>query len=294
MMPKVGRFKNNEAETTFFEAYEAVAAQWPVPSTVIDVETSFGTTRVRKSGAGEGLPLLLLPGISGSGLFWIEFIEELARDRVVYAPDVMGWPGRCQQTAPLRGEADIADWVAETITGLGVDRVHLVGYSQGGWMAAVVGAYHPERLASLTLMEPAPATFARPPWKVLFKFLAAGARPTRENMEKFNRWLSPTVEIPDDVWPMLLAGFKFRPGMPWPRPLTDERFSASTAPLLVLFGADTVVHDPEIAAQHVRQHIPSADIEIYPGAGHDLLWAMPERVIHRLLDFVSLHDQVRA
>ncbi|WP_459546837.1 alpha/beta fold hydrolase [Nocardia sp. X0981] len=70
--------------------------------------------------------------------------------------------------------------------------------------------------------------------------------------------------------------------------------TALTAPLLVLFGADTVVSDPERGAARVRALIPSAEIEIYPGVGHDLLWANPEQVIPRFLAFVDSHDQVRA
>src|SRR5258708_1645757 len=101
LMPKIGRFTSDEAKDTFLRTYDALAAQWPIPSTQFDVETSFGTTRVRKSGTGEGAPILLLPGMPGNGQAWLRFIEDLARDRVVYTPDVMGWAGRCQQTAPL-------------------------------------------------------------------------------------------------------------------------------------------------------------------------------------------------
>ncbi|MFI6166773.1 hypothetical protein ACIBCN_08290 [Nocardia sp. NPDC051052] len=48
-MPKLGRFTSEEAETTFLTVYDSIAAKWPMPSTTIDVETSFGTTRVRGS-----------------------------------------------------------------------------------------------------------------------------------------------------------------------------------------------------------------------------------------------------
>ncbi|MEV6767975.1 alpha/beta fold hydrolase [Nocardia sp. NPDC051030] len=293
-MPKLGRFTSDAAKGKYLRAYDAMAAEWPVASRDIDVETSFGTTRVRKSGDGDGAPLLLMPGIGGSCLFWHAVIEELGRDRVVYTPDVMGWQGRCEQTAPIRDEGDIAAWVDEVIAGLGVDRVHLAGYSLGAWLAAVAAAYRPERVASLSLLEPAPATFTRPKWSLLFKFMVAGARPTRAKMEKLNAWLSPRIELSELEWEILLAGFKFRPGMPWARPLTDERLAGITMPVMVLFGSETVVHDPEVVAERVRGVIPSADIEIYPGAGHDLLWAIPERVIPRWLEFAGTHDRVRA
>lgn len=292
-MPKIGRFTSDEVESTYLRAYDTLAAQWPVSSTEVDVETSFGTTRVRKSGTGEGAPLLLLPGMGGNCLFWGPFIEDLARDRVVYTPDVIGWAGRCVQTAPMRDGADVAKWVAEVITGLGEDRVHLAGYSLGAWIAAVTGAHHADRLASLSLLEPTPAVFARLRLGLLRKFIVAGIRPTKAKMQKFNEWLQPRVEMTDEEWAMVLASLKFRLAQPLPRPLTDEQFAAITAPLLVLFGADTVLHDPEQAASRVRRHIPSADIESYPGVGHDMLWAIPEQVIPRFLAFADKHDPAR-
>ncbi|MGX1804469.1 alpha/beta fold hydrolase [Nocardia sp. NPDC055321] len=290
-MPKIGRFTSDEAEAVYLRAYDAVARQWPVESEEIDVRTSFGTTRVRRSGHGAGVPLLLLPGLAGNSLFWEPFVAELSRERTVYAMDVLGWAGRCEQTAPLAGEGDIAAWVGEVIAGLGVDRVHLAGYSQGAWIAAVVAAWQGDRVASLSLLEPAPATFARPPWKVLLKFLGAGIRPTRARMEKFNRWLSPRVELSDEVWAMLLASFEFRVSLPWPRPLPPDRFAAITAPVLVLFGSETVVHDPEVAAARARKFLPHADIEIYPGVGHDMIFAIPGRVLPRFLGFVAAQER---
>ncbi|MBF6237289.1 alpha/beta fold hydrolase [Nocardia otitidiscaviarum] len=289
-MTKLGRFTDDAARAAYLRAYDAVAAAWPVPWTDIDVETSFGTTRVRRSGAGEGTPLFLFPGMQGNGLFWSQFITELAHDRTVYTPDVMGWAGRCVQTSPLRDENEIADWAAETIAGLGADHVHLAGYSLGGWLAAVVAAHRPDRVASLSLLEPAPATFARPGWRLLWRFMVAGFRPTRAKMEKFNQWIAPRTRLTESEWAMLLASFDFRQGMPWARPLPEERFAAISAPLLALFGGDTVVQDPGWAADHVRRLRPDADIETYAGAGHDMIWAIPDRVIPRFLEFVRAHE----
>ncbi|MFE3445135.1 alpha/beta fold hydrolase [Nocardia sp. NPDC059180] len=81
---------------------------------------------------------------------------------------------------------------------------------------------------------------------------------------------------------------------PWDRPFTDAQLAAITAPSLVLFGAETVVNDLEVAVPRARNGIPSAEVHIYPGIGHDLLWANPEQVIPRFLSFTDSHDPVRA
>ncbi|MFJ1455310.1 alpha/beta fold hydrolase [Nocardia sp. N2S4-5] len=293
-MPKIGRFTSAEAEAAFRHAYDVVAAKWPVPSTSADVETSFGTTRVRSSGSGPGAPIVLLPGIGGNGQVWFRFIEELARDRVVYTPDVIGWAGRCVQTAPLRTAEDVATWMGEVLDGLGADRVHLAGNSLGAWLAGAVAVYRSDRLASLTMLEPSASTFAKPRARLLLKFIAAGIRPNAERMRKFNKWLVPGFDMTEDEYALAVAALKFRPAMPWDRPFTDEQLAAITVPTLVLFGADTVVSDPDRGAARVRRHITRSDVEIYPGIGHDLLWANPEQVLPRLLDFAGNHDPLRA
>ncbi|MFD6855828.1 alpha/beta fold hydrolase [Rhodococcus sp. NPDC060090] len=292
-MPKIGRFKSDEAREHFMHAYDTMAAQWPVSSTDIDVETSFGTTYVRRSGSGTGVPILLLPGISGNGQVWSPFIEGLCRDRVVYTPDVIGWAGRSTQTAPLHDGADMARWMVELLDGLGEERIHLAGNSMGAWISMNTAVHHSDRLASVTLFEPGGATFARPRASVLLKFLVMGIRPTPERLRKFNKWMMPGYEHTDEEFAMIVAGLKYRMGVPWERTITDDELARVAAPLLVLFGAETITNDPEIQAARVRTHIPSAEIEIQPGIGHDLLWANPEQVIPRFLDFVDTHDQAR-
>lgn len=292
-MPNIGRFTSDDAKVEYLRVYDAWAQRWPVPSTVLDVETSFGTTRVRKSGTGKGEPVFLLPGIMGNGLVWHRFIEDFARDRVVYTPDIIGWPGRCVQTAPVRDGADVATWVVETLDGLGEDRVHLAGNSLGAWLSAMVGVHYSDRLSSLTMFEPGGATFAKPKWSLLVKFLLAGMRPTPERMRKLNAWLTPRVEHTDEEFAMVMASLKFRTGMPWDRLLTDAELAAIAVPVLVLFGAETVVNDPEIGAARARKQIPSVDVQIYPNIGHDLLWANQEVVIPRFLEFADKHDRIR-
>ncbi|MEV0354776.1 alpha/beta fold hydrolase [Nocardia sp. NPDC050697] len=293
-MPKIGRFTSENAEREFFRAYDSVAARWPVPSTNHDVETAFGTTRVRRSGEGAGAPIVLLPGIGGNGNVWWRFMTELAAERTVYTPDVIGWAGRSVQTAPIRDTGDVATWLTELLDGLGEQRAHLVGNSLGAWLAGAVAVHRSDRLASLTLLEPSAATFLRPRLSLLAKLLLTGARPTPERLRRFNRWAMPGFELGDDELAVAVAATKYRMALPWDRPFTDGQLAAITAPTLVLFGAETVVNDPEAAAERARAHIPEVEIRIYPGIGHDLLWAGPDEVIPHLLAFAGRHEQARA
>ena len=55
----------------------------------------------------------------------------------------------------LDGFEDLVIHYDELLDVLGLDQVHVVGYSLGGWLAAEFASFYPKRLKSLTLMVPA-------------------------------------------------------------------------------------------------------------------------------------------
>ena len=76
---------------------------------------------------------------------------------------------RCRRRADRRRRRRGA-WLDEALTGLGLDRVHLLGVSIGGWTAISHAVHRPGRAASLTLLDPA-MTFARLPVKTVLATL---------------------------------------------------------------------------------------------------------------------------
>lgn len=291
-MPKIGRFKNEASKQAYESIYRELEGTWPVPSTQLDVPTSFGTTHVRRSGTGTETPIVLLHAVGANCLQWHIVIEDLCRDRVVYALDTIGTAGRSVQTAPLTGESDFATWVGEVLNELGVDRVHLVGYSHGAWHAVLVALHAPERLASVTLIEPG-GVFDKPSWRVLLKMIRAGMRRTDKNIRELNDWLSPGYVIGDREFALVTEALNYRPGVGWARMLKDAEVQSISAPMLVISGAETVVSSPEQVAARLADLVPEAEVEIYAGTGHGILGHIPDRVIPRLMKFVRNHDDAK-
>lgn len=95
------------------------------------------------------LPGIVLPKDLAYGGLLEAFGEDVrahAKDLEVYATD---------QPPPGYGLELEADGVLREADAAGFDRFHLVGYSGGGAISAVVAAHHPDRLLSLALLEPA-------------------------------------------------------------------------------------------------------------------------------------------
>ncbi|MEV6389167.1 alpha/beta fold hydrolase [Nocardia xishanensis] len=291
-MAKVGEFRNDEARENYLRAYDAMEALWPLPATQVDIQTSFGPTHVRRSGSGPGTPIVLLHQFGGNGLVWHNVVEELAGDRVVYAPDTIGTAGRSIQTAPLNGEADFGAWFEEMLNGLGLERVHLAGYSHGSWHATLAALHASGRVASLTLIEPG-GVFTRPKLGVLLKMIWFGMRgKSDENMRETMAWLSPGAVVGDLEFACgkaALHGYRMRIG--WARMLKDAELRSITVPTLVIFGGDTLVADTGLATRRIAANVPHGTTEIYPGTAHGILYQIPDRISRRILTFVQQHDR---
>ena len=155
-----------DAADRYYEMYDDIVARnWPVPCDEIDVPGRFGTTRVRRSGAKRRKPIVLLHPTAGSSADSAPpgDCSGLSERHPVYTPDTIGTAGRSIQTEPIGSARDLGMWLDDVLAGLGLDGIHLVGYSEGGWIAGVHAAHTPntDRLATLTLIEPGGAIGTR-------------------------------------------------------------------------------------------------------------------------------------
>ena len=110
---------------------------------------TFNGCRIRLLRGGEGAPLLFLHGGGGAPV-WLPFMESLAHRFDVIVPEHPGYGG---SDTPdwLDNVGDLAYFYHDVIEALGLAKVHLVGTSLGGWVAAEIAVRSCERLATLTL-----------------------------------------------------------------------------------------------------------------------------------------------
>jgi pimeloyl-ACP methyl ester carboxylesterase len=216
-------------------------------------------------------------------------VARLAADRVVHAPDVVGTAGRSVQSAPLTSPADYGAWGEQLLDGLGLERAHVLGYSEGAWFAALLGARASDRLASLTLGEGI-TTLVKPSPRVVARMVSTSLWPTQRRFARLDAWLSPGADPTDQDRALARAAMRYRRRTPWPSPLGDAELAAITAPTLAFFGAETRLGDPDAAARRVLDHVPQAEVEIVPGGGHGVLWQLPDRVLPVVQEFVRRHD----
>src|SRR5215204_23674 len=101
---------------------------------------------------GNGTPLVLLHGFTGSAASWSPVIQDLARFRRVIAIDIMGHGASSAPRNPSHYvfEQALHD-LAEVTTQLGIARAAWLGYSMGGRLALGMAVEQPTRVSSLIL-----------------------------------------------------------------------------------------------------------------------------------------------
>ena len=291
---RVGRFRSESARLRFFAAYDRALEAWPTRPSESDVATSYGTTHVLAIGAGSATPIVLLPGLAVSAPSWFADAAALSEGRRVYAVDTIGDVGRSVQTARVRDGSDMASWLDEVLIALDLERVHLVGLSYGGWLTVNQAVRAPERLASVTAVDPVGA-IGRPQWTFLAgivpdSILASVAKSDRalhRLMRRLNNGSTPRQPLLD----ISVAGLRTFVGkQPFPKRLTDDELRRVRTPALLLFCERSPVNRAPRAVQRSCDLIEGATAEVVPDAGHMLPVEKPALFTDRVLDFVHEVD----
>ncbi len=221
--------------------------------------------RTRIFRAGQGPPLILVPSAFLRASSYKGTIEALSADFHVIAAEIPGSGGSARVEKPW-GFDDGADWTVALIAALGLDRAIVLGHSDSGGMAAVLGARHPGWLRGLVLADSVGAEPGATWWKLALRRMRDGT------------FEEPRLNLP--LTPHMLAGL-----IKHPRNWLDHAFklAADTQPLevapqiavptLLAWGRRDHTFPPE-CAERFHAAIPNSRIAWHP-ASHDWLITHP-------------------
>ncbi|WP_051215537.1 alpha/beta fold hydrolase [Granulicoccus phenolivorans] len=295
----VSHWKSAESRSRFEATYAETMRLLPEPSLTRDVMTDFGTVRAYRfdrPDADEAYraqdPLVLLPGHSAPVPMWLGNIPHYLPDRPVIAIDLLGQPGLSVPTRPVTTEAEQAAWLDQTLAGLGVERAHLVGVSFGGWTAVNYALHDPARVATLSLLEPA-FVFADPkPGFMLAAMLTAFPLLPAAYTDWFMAYTAGGAPIDPDLPEAKLIGAgidDYQVVEPTPRRFTDAELLRIEAPMLVVFGGRSPLHDSAAALANARRLFPEAEARIKPEGSHAVHGEYADELDARILAFARRH-----
>jgi pimeloyl-ACP methyl ester carboxylesterase len=236
-----------------------------MPHTVEKVTIAGCTIRLFRGGAGQ--PLMFLHG-AGGHTGWMAFLDELASRFAVYAPEHPGF-GQSDDPPWLDEIADLAYFHLDLLKALGLARVHLMGTSLGGWVAAEMAVRSTARIASLTLVgavgitaggKPIPDIFRMPDAENLRRFYADPERAARRLADLGNADIRVVAKNRATVARLAYRPRFYNPGL-------AKWLHRIDVPTLLLWGAKDGLVPPEFGEAY-RALIPGSRLVVLPEAGH--------------------------
>ena len=235
-----------------------------------------GPLTVHYEVAGEGPPVVLIHGLSGSGRWWAYNVPALAQRYQVFNVDLVGFGRSRGQRLVLR---EAAGWLMEWLQVAGIAHAHLVGHSMGGYIATEVAARAPEAVRRLVLVD------------ALVLPMGPGLLRHALDLAQATRFMSLSF-LPVLMGDALRAG----PSTMWRA--TREVLSADLshrlgevqAATLVIWGEKDPLLHPELGRKLAEQ-LARGRFVCVEGAGHNPMWDRPQRFNKLLLDFLADDDQ---
>lgn len=288
-------FKSEVSKQEYLDYYDKEASEWPLQSEERMIRTSYGETFVRISGPKDAPPIVLLPGGGTSSLMWKNNIVALSKNHRTYAlDDIYDW-GRSIYTKRMGCPEAITKWLDEVITVLELgDSIIMIGASYGAWKASQYLLAYPERICKVVFLCPAYTVFYGN--KEFEKRVFRGFIPLRHFMKKELYWscvdLVQTAKgrtIADDhLEGLRLAIRSFKTKIPPSMTvLSDDELRSIKIPVLFLAGENEKMYSVKDAVNRLNTISPGIRTEIIPNTGHCLMFAYPDIVNEKILDFLT-------
>ena len=224
---------------------------------------------------GAGDPVLLIHGGLGHADLWANQVRHLMTDHMVIVADSRGH-GRSSRTAEAYSYDLMASDYLALLDYLKVDKVALVGWSDGGIIGLDIAMEHPERLtrlfahaANVTVEGVDPKVMES---KVFNAYIA-------ESGEDYQR-MSPTSGQFDAFVDQISQMWASQPN--W----SDAELAKITVPTAIVLGD----HDEAITrahTEHMAQVIPGATLVILPDTSHFAMLQDPAGYNKAVRDFLA-------
>jgi 3-oxoadipate enol-lactonase len=251
-------------------------------------------------GAADAPPVVLTHGAGGSHAAWFQQVPALADAGFrVITWDSRGFGLSTFETGVLDSDAAVAD-LATVLDEVGVERVHLVGQSMGGWWVTAFALAHPSRVLSLTLSNTIGGLWTDALFQHFASFVAAAADADADADDSrmgVHSALGTSFVTRDPARAFLyqqLNTFHTPPLAAIAAALGGARVEHATLdaleiPMLVITGSDDVLFPAALVRDSASRLMHATIIEI-ADAGHSPYFERPDEYNAALLQHLARAD----
>lgn len=226
--------------------------------------------------AGEGEPVVLLHGGMSNAESWLGQLPALARRYRVYVPERRGHGRTADVDGPITFQA-MAEDTAAFVDSVGDGPAHLVGWSDGAAVAALVAMRRPDLVKKIVLIgQYFTLDGMTPECAALLDrvdMLAAMFRPQYDPLSPDGAGHFPVV------FAKMCRLWQQEPNIPL------HELARIKAPTLIMQGDRDLLDIRHTAA--VAEAIPDTQMAVVPGASHAAPIEKPDLVNRLILDFLA-------
>jgi pimeloyl-ACP methyl ester carboxylesterase len=237
--------------------------------------------------AGRGPTVLFLHGAGGVPQ-WLPFFDALAERYELLVPEHPGFGGS-DDPPWITSMPDLAMFYLDLVEEVGLDGVHLIGNSLGGWLAAEILVRDRARFKSLVQLAPAGIRVKGVPCGDNFIWGPEEAVRNLYHDQAFADRLLALAPSDEQMDVMLrnrftVAKFGWQPR--WFNRDLEKWLHRIKLPALVVWGDDDKIMPPQYAARW-RERLPDARVVMVEGCGHLPHVEQAPLVAGHVLDFLE-------
>lgn len=151
MMKNKEIYRSEEGKQKIMAYYEILLQNIPEHAEQKTINGSWGDTFVILCGNPKNSPLILLHGTSSNSAMWMNELHNFSKTNFVVAVDIVGECGKSAERRPKFKKGHYARWLDEVIDTLGLQKISMIGYSLGGWIALDYAIHFPKKVEKLLL-----------------------------------------------------------------------------------------------------------------------------------------------
>jgi pimeloyl-ACP methyl ester carboxylesterase len=147
-------YKTPEAKSRIMGLYDQKLKSLNINYEELDIPTSFGRTRIVKTGNPAGKPIVLFHGFNAGAPLTLEAVLGLLDAYQFYGVDTIGQTTKSEENRLNSKDLSYGKWAAEVVKGLALEKANFIGISYGAYILQKMIRHQPDLVGKAIFVVP--------------------------------------------------------------------------------------------------------------------------------------------
>jgi pimeloyl-ACP methyl ester carboxylesterase len=147
-------YKDPNSKEKLLQLYDQKLSDLDIEFEELDIKTSYGNTRVIKTGNPDGEKVVLFHGINAGAPLTLEATKGLRYKYELFAIDTIGQANKSDETTLDIADESYAIWADEVVNGLQISHAHFIGISYGAYILQKLITHKPDNISKSIMIVP--------------------------------------------------------------------------------------------------------------------------------------------